>query len=70
MKTVIKKRLAEMDMTIHAFHKRLGGNRTLCYQIANGFYRATQPQREKIADALETPVDVLFDENGMPKIAE
>ena len=26
--------------------------------------------REKIADALETPVDVLFDENGMPKIAE
>ena len=70
METIIKKRLAEKGITIHAFHKKIGGNRTLCYQIANGFYRATQPQREKIADALETPVDVLFDGNGMPKIAE
>ena len=70
METVIKKRLAEKGMTIHAFHKRIGGNRTLAYQISNGFYRATQPQREKIADALESPVDVLFDENGMPKLAE
>ena len=70
METIIKKHLAEKGITIHAFHKKIGGNRTLAYQIANGFYRATQPQREKIADALETPVDALFDENGMPKIAE
>ena len=70
METVIKKLLGERDMTIHALHKKIGGNRTLAYQIAKGFYRATQPQREKIADALETPVDALFDENGMPKLAE
>ena len=70
METIIKKRLAEKGITIHAFHKKIGGNRTPAYQIAKGLYRATQPQREKIADALETPVDVLFDENGMPKIAE
>ncbi|NCC58567.1 MAG: XRE family transcriptional regulator [Synergistales bacterium] len=70
MRTVIKKILAEKGMSVHAFHKRIGGNRTLCYQISGGFYRATQPQRDKIADALETPVDVLFDENGMPKLSE
>lgn len=70
METVIKKILDEKSMTIHALHKKIGGNRTLVYQISRGFYRATQPQREKIAAALETPVDVLFDGNGMPKVAE
>ena len=70
METIIRKLLAEKGMSVHAFHKRIGGNRTLAYQIAKGFYRATQPQREKIAAALETPVDVLFDGNGMPKVAE
>ena len=70
MKTVIRKRLAEKGMTVHAFHKQLGGNRTLVYQIANGFYRATVPQREKIAEALGTSVDVLFDERGIARCAK
>jgi hypothetical protein len=31
------------------------------YQAVRGFSRATVPQREKIAEALGTSVDVLFD---------
>lgn len=67
MKTVIRKRLAEKGMTVHAFHKQLGGNRAYCYQVVSGFCRATQPMRERIALVFGLPVDELFDENGMAR---
>jgi lambda repressor-like predicted transcriptional regulator len=70
METVIKQILKKNGTSVHAFHKKIGGNRTLAYQIANGFYRATRPQQEKISNVLGAKVDELFDGNGMPRLAE
>ncbi len=69
METRIKALLAAKKMNVNSFHKQIGGNRTLCYQIARGHSRATRPQRKKFAEALEVRVEELFDEDGMPLLS-
>jgi transcriptional regulator with XRE-family HTH domain len=70
VRTVIERLLAEKGLSVHAFHRRVGGNRTHVYQAVRGFSRATVPQREKIAEVLGTSVDVLFDERGIARCAK
>lgn len=65
MKTAIMVELERRDRSVHYLHRKIGGNRTLLYNICRGFGRATGPQREKIALFLEMPVETLFDADGM-----
>lgn len=63
--TRIKQILAERGQTIYRLHKEVGGNRAQFYLINNGHTRATVPQRERIAGALNVPVEEIFNEDGM-----
>ncbi|NLG05981.1 MAG: helix-turn-helix transcriptional regulator [Clostridia bacterium] len=67
MKNRIQRELEKKGKTIYYLHQKIGGNRTMVYNVVKGFSRATGPQREKIAAFLEVPEDELFDENGMAK---
>lgn len=65
MRTRIQDELDRQERSVHYLHRKIGGNRTLLYNICRGFGRATTPQRERIASALGVPVNDLFDGNGM-----
>ena len=67
MKNRIQRELERRGKTVYYLHQKIGGNRTLVYNVVKGFGRATGPQRERIALFLEVPVESIFDENGMAK---
>jgi hypothetical protein len=65
MRTRIQEELERQERSVHYLHRKIGGNRTLLYNICRGFGRATTPQRERIASALGLPIEALFDPDGM-----
>ncbi len=67
MNTKVKAVLKKRGMTVYALHGLVKGNRAHFYNVCNGFARATNPMREKVAAVLGLPVDELFDEHGMAR---
>lgn len=67
MKNRIQRELEKRGKTVYYLHQKIGGNRTLVYNVVRGFGRATGPQRGKIAVFLEVPEEEIFDENGMAR---
>lgn len=67
MKNRIQRELEKRGKTVYYLHQKIGGNRTLVYNVVKGFGRATGPQREKIAAFLEVPEGEIFDESGMAR---
>jgi len=70
METKIRQLLTKINKNRNWLASEVGGGTGYVYLIADGHMKATKPHQERIAKALGTTPEVIFDDYGMARTGQ